>query len=121
MECFKGDESLSSIKVATINGFPLTLEQGLTRIEGTLPIAFGGKYTIYAEDGAGNHNTGSVTVDGLKIDISSNNAFEIANSWNKDKNNGSITIDSNSIAGGLYDSSKSMPKAIFIMVHISML
>jgi len=105
----KGDEGLSTIKTATINDFPLDFQQGLTRIAGTLPISFGGKYTLYAEDEVGNANTGSINISSLKIDVSDNNVFEIRNSWNKDKNNGSITINTSNIKGGIYDDSKSQP------------
>lgn len=105
----KGDEGLSTIETATINDFPLEFQKGLTRIAGVFPISFGGKYTLYAEDENGNNNTATVNVNGLKIDVSDSNAFEIGNSWNKNKNNGRISINSSSIKGGIYDDSKSQP------------
>ncbi len=107
----KSSAILSSIKTAAINDYPLSFQQGLTRIAGTFPVTFGGKYTLYAEDMAGNYNNSSITVKDFPIDITSANVFKVSNSWNNDKNNGFITIDSNFITGGLYDASKSVPAA----------
>lgn len=112
---YKENPTLSPIRSVSINGFELNEDYGFgaasTSVGGTFPIRYSGEYTIVAEDETGNQNTRepfTVSNDHL-LDLSGL-VLDVTNSWNQDADNGSMTVNLDSITGGLYDESRSNPE-----------
>lgn len=109
----KNNPKLSPITEAAINGYNVFTNDmiGRTAVGGSLTILYSGSYELTGKDAAG-HTAAMQTplaVDGMPILAGDEDFTSVVHSWNQERNNGVITVDSTSFTGGFYDAAKSNP------------
>lgn len=111
----KGYGAKEPILSVAINGKTVNTESGMS-LSGTLPISFGGDYTLTASDNGTPKvtQTKSISVENFPITISDVDALlNVVNPWNQAGDNGSLTLNLTAedgtrlITGGLYDANLS--------------
>ncbi len=94
--------SAALLQRAAINGDIIPVS-GRRAVGTWLPpggMLFNGTYTLAATDTAGNSNTAGCTISGIGVDGS--NAVNVVGAYNQDRSNGSISIDEDKVAGGMF-------------------
>ncbi len=108
----KGANAREPITSVTINGRKVNTESGMS-LSGSVPIAFGGTYTLVAQDSGATQVSAKreITVADFPVTISDEEGLvTVQNPWNQAGDNGVITVNGvDRVTGGLFDASLSTP------------
>lgn len=105
----KANPKLSPITEAKINGYDVLDGQSSTIVGGTLPIEYGGTYTLAGKDQAGHTFSVDRTVELPIYALEGEDPATVTNVTDYDTENGVITVHPDVLRGGTYVTAKSTP------------
>ena len=100
----KGMSSQAGIQSVAVNGYNVFTASGTAPngVSDAFPIAYGGKYVFSAKDTANNEQVFTMNVT-IPIRPQGDDAITVNPSWTQARDNGSVTVDSAKLLGGVYD------------------
>lgn len=100
-----GTDGVAPIQYVKVNGYEVDIPSNAIILIQNFGVSFNGEYLLTTADQAGNTvlTPFSVVIGQCKVDLSGEGAVKSVDSWNQDRNNGTVTVDTTKITGGHFN------------------